>query len=399
MHPEPAIGRPACRAHQNENPFQTGGVLLVSFCHFIHDVYSSFLSPLLPLLIEKFSLSLARAGFLATMLQLPALLNPFIGIWADRISVRWFIILAPSLTAVPMCLIGIAPNYGVLLLLLFFAGISVALFHVPSPVMVAKLSGDYKGRGMAFFMTGGELARTIGPLVAVAGVSLLGLEGFYPVMVFGLAASCWLYLKFKDVNIRRDSKQKVSVKETWKEVGHIMRPLIGILCSRAFMHASVTAFLPTFIASRTGNLWLAGISLTLVEGAGVAGVLAAGSLSDKFGRKRMLFISLVSAPLMLLGFIWMDGWCRYVMLILTGMTLFSTTPVMLAMVQENSSSGPAAANGMLMMALFLARSSIVVVVGFLGDAIGLEATYICCSLLGLGSIAFIRMLPSEKTSS
>jgi FSR family fosmidomycin resistance protein-like MFS transporter len=396
MPSDAALDRSPVDGHGEAKPFQTGGVLLVSFCHFIHDVYSSFLSPLLPLLIEKFSLSLARAGFLATILQLPAILNPFIGIWADRISVRWFIILAPSLTAIPMCLIGLAPNYGVLLMMLFVTGISVALFHVPSPVMVAKLAGDYKGRGMAFFMTGGELARTVGPLAAVGGVSVLGLENFYPIMVFGLAASCWLYLKFKDINIRGNSKQKVSLRGTWKEVGHVMRPLIGILCSRAFMHGAVTAFLPTLIASRTGNLWLAGISLTLVEGAGVAGVLAAGSLSDKLGRKRMLFISLVSAPLMLLGFIWLDGWLRYAMLILTGMTLFSTTPVMLALVQEHSNASPAAANGMLMMALFLARSAIIVVVGFIGDAIGLEATYVCCSLLGLGSIPFILMLPPEK---
>ena len=61
-------------------PFQTGGVLLLSVCHFIHDIYSSFLSPLLPLLIQKLSLSLTRAGLLTTIMQIPALLNPFIGV-------------------------------------------------------------------------------------------------------------------------------------------------------------------------------------------------------------------------------------------------------------------------------------------------------------------------------
>jgi MFS transporter, FSR family, fosmidomycin resistance protein len=384
------------RVRVRPKPFYTGGVLMLSLCHFIHDVYSSFLSPLLPLLIEKFSLSLTRAGLLSTVMQLPALLNPFIGVWADRISVRWFIILAPSLTALPMSLLGIAPSYAVLLLLLFITGISVSLFHVPSPVMIAKLSGDYKGRGMAFYMTGGELARTIGPLLAVGAVSLFGLEGFYPIMVFGLASSFWLFLKFKDVNIRRKKKQSVSLRGTWKEVRHIMLPLIGILCARGFMHASVTTFLPTFIQSRTGDLWLAGISLTLVEGAGVAGVLAAGSLSDALGRRRMLLISLVAAPFMLMGFIWLEGALRFAMLIFTGLTLLSTTPVMLALVQEHSTSSPAAANGMFMMVSFMARSSIVVIVGFMGDAIGLEATYICSSLLGLLGIPFILMLPGES---
>ncbi len=59
--------------------FRTGGVLLISLCHFIHDVYSSFLSPLLPLLIEKLSLSLTRAGLLSTVMHLPAVLNPVNG--------------------------------------------------------------------------------------------------------------------------------------------------------------------------------------------------------------------------------------------------------------------------------------------------------------------------------
>ena len=88
----------------DKDRFQWGGVLLISFCHFIHDVFSSFLSPLLPLLVEKLAINLTYAGFLGTITQLPALLNPAIGKYADRGSaIRWFIILAPSLTAIPMC--------------------------------------------------------------------------------------------------------------------------------------------------------------------------------------------------------------------------------------------------------------------------------------------------------
>ena len=68
--------------------FHTGPILGLSISHFIHDVYSSFLAPLLPLLIEKLSMSLTQAGFLSTIMQIPALLNPYIGILADRISVR-----------------------------------------------------------------------------------------------------------------------------------------------------------------------------------------------------------------------------------------------------------------------------------------------------------------------
>lgn len=376
--------------------FQTNGVLLISLCHFIHDVYSSFLSPLLPLLIEKHSLSLTKAGFLTTVMQLPSLLNFLIGMWADRISVRWFIILAPATTAIPMSLLGLAPGYGVLLIIVFLTGISVSLFHVPAPVIIAKLSGDYKCRGMSYFMTGGELARTLGPIVAVGGVSLLGLEGYYPVMIFGLLASCWLYLRFKDVPIRTHHKPK-KASATWKEMRFVMLPLAGILFTRGFMHASLITFLPTYIKSQTGDLWLGGVALALVETAGVVGVLTAGYLSDKLGRREVLLVSLISAPIMLIGFVYIDGWWRFAALMATGFTLLSTSPVMLALVQEHCGSSPAAANGLYMMIQFMARSAVVVFVGFIGDLIGLQTTYLISALLGFAGIPFILLLPRKHS--
>ena len=56
------------KINDNANRFQTGKIMALSIAHFIHDVYSSFLSPLLPLLIEKLSLTLTQAGFLSTIL-------------------------------------------------------------------------------------------------------------------------------------------------------------------------------------------------------------------------------------------------------------------------------------------------------------------------------------------
>jgi FSR family fosmidomycin resistance protein-like MFS transporter len=384
------------KPNDRSNHFQTGKILALSIGHFIHDVYSSFLSPLLPLLIDKLTLTLTQAGFLSTVMQLPALLNPFIGVLADRISVRYFVILAPAMTAVPMSLIGIAPSYGVLLLLLFITGISVSIFHVPAPVMISQLSAVRKGRGMSFFMTGGELARTIGPLVAVAGVSLLGLEGFYPVMIFGLISTAWLYLKLRDVPVNDvHTKRNLSALQTWRKLRYILWPLSAILVSRGFMHASMTAFLPTYINLETGNLWLAGMALTLFEFAGVAGVLTAGSMSDLFGRRKTLLVSLIGAPVCLFVFTITGGWFRIAALLVTGFTLLSTTPVMLALVQEHARNAPAAANGLFMMISFIARSAVVVVVGFTADRIGLQATYLISAAMGLIGIPFIFRLPGK----
>lgn len=384
------------RADVQLTGFQAPEIFALSVGHFVHDIYSSFLAPLLPLLIDKLSMSLTRAGLLTTAMQAPALMNPYIGMLADRISLRYFVILAPMMTAIPMSLIGVAPSYGVLLLLLFAAGISVAAFHVPAPVMVARLAGAKKGRGMSFFMTGGEMARALGPLAAVGAVSIMGLEGFYPVMMGGMGASVLLFLRFRHVDLAfHNAQRKISLVATWRGMRRILLPLAIILVARSFMQAAMTAFLPTFIKTQGGNLWLAGAALTFFEMAGVGGVLTAGPLSDHLGRRQMLLISLTGAPLAVLLFVIGGGWLRVVGLLFAGFTLLSTTPVMLALIQEHAGSSPAAANGMFMMISFMARSAIVVVVGMIGDRVGLHSAYMISAFAGLVGIPFVLLLPKR----
>ncbi len=145
-------------------------VLTISLAHLVHDVPTSFLAPILPLLMDKFGLSLMMAGMLDVYRRIPSLANPFLGLLADRICIRWFIILMPGITAALMSLLGIAPSYAFLTVLLLLSGVSSAIFHVTSPVMMRHVSTGRIGRGMSFYMLGGELARTLGPLIILGAV-------------------------------------------------------------------------------------------------------------------------------------------------------------------------------------------------------------------------------------
>ncbi len=373
--------------------FQLSRVLFISLSHFVHDVYTSFLAPLLPLIIDKLSLTLSQAGLLSTVMQIPALANPLIGLFADNRSLaRWLLILSPTLTALPMSFMGLAPSYGVLLILVFVAGISVSLFHVPAPVLVAGYSGSKKGRGMSFFMTGGELSRTLGPIFAVGAVSLLGLENFHFVLVFALATSVLLWFSLEKETEKIQVKAKGSLKATYREIRHVFNPLCGILAARAFMHATMGMFLTVFVERETGSLWYAGAALTLYEAFGVAGVLSAGTLSDRLGRRRVLFWALVTAPVAILLFVFGGTWVKILMLAIIGFTVLSTTPVMLAIVQENAVENPSAANGLFMMVSFMVRSGTVVLVGWIGDVAGMENMFTVCAVMGFFSLPFLLKL-------
>ncbi|MBW2653892.1 MAG: MFS transporter [Deltaproteobacteria bacterium] len=371
--------------------FQTGKVTLVAFSHFIHDVYTSFLAPLLPLIIEKLSLTLTQAGLLSTVMQIPALLNPFIGLFADNKGLaRWLVILAPTVTALFMSLILSASSYYTLLVLLFLAGISVAVYHVPTPVLVAKYSGNRKGRGMSLFMTGGEFARTVGPIFAVAAVSFLGEDHFYVVMGFAMLTSVLLYftLEKEETSIKRNG----SLNAAFHEIKHVLIPLSGILTARSFMHASMGVFLTVFVERETGSLWFGGAALALYEAFGVAGVLCAGTFSDWLGRQRVLFWVLMVAPVAILVFVFSTGLLKIMMLAVTGFTVLSTTPVMLAIIQENAKLNPSAANGLFMMVSFAARSIAVVLAGIIGDVAGLENMFIVSAAIGFTAIPFLLKL-------
>jgi FSR family fosmidomycin resistance protein-like MFS transporter len=392
---KPNAHQTGTRTTQPIGHFHFPGVIAVSIGHFIHDVYSSFLAPLLPLIIEKLSLSFTQAGLLSTVMQLPALFNPWIGSLADRFSVRWLLVLAPALTAIPMSLIGLAPSFGVLMILMLFAGISVSFFHVPAPVVVSRMSADRKGLGMSFFMVGGEAARAVGPMIAVGMIALWGLEGFYPIMTVSFFCSVLLYFATRNFPETKTSSRPIPIRETWLDLRPIFLPITGILVARGFMHGCMVSFLPTFIEMNTGNLWLAGAGLTIFETAGVVGVLVSGTLSDRFGRRRMLTLSMIGAPISLLAFVWLEGAWSYVFLMMTGFTLLSTTPVMLAMVQENAVKSPAAANGLYMMISFLARSAVIVIVGMAGDLVGLKTAYILFAVIGFIGLPIVFTLPEH----
>ena len=173
--------------------FQFGNVFLVSAAHLLHDIYSSFLAPLLPMLISKLGMSLSAAGFLSIAGRIPSLLNPVIGLIADKIKVRYFIIFSPLVTSVVMSLLGRATNYTALFIMLFVMGISSACFHVPGPVLTRKVAGDRIGKAMSWYMMGGEFARTLGPLVILGAVYLWGLGGTYWLILFGVIATAILF--------------------------------------------------------------------------------------------------------------------------------------------------------------------------------------------------------------
>lgn len=380
-----------------EGGFETSQVLTIVSGHFIHDIYTAFVAPLLPLIIERLSISLTLAGSLTAILQLPGLLNPFIGYLADKVSLRYFVILAPGVTATLISSMGFAPSYFTLAVILFVTGISVAAFHAPAPAMIAEVSGKKVGLGMSLFMAGGELGRTVGPILAVWAVSTWTLDGFYRIVVLGWTASLVLYIRLRKLSAR--PARNGSVRAIIPFLKTLFLPLLLITLFRNFMVASLSVYLPTFLNREGASLLVAGSALSIYELAGVAGALTSGTLSDRLGRKFILVAAALSSAVVMIVFLNVQGWVQVVLLLLLGFTTLSTVPVLLAAIQEQLPNNRAVGNGLYMAINFPMQFLAVVGVGLLGDHFGLRAAFLWSTILSLFAIPAILVLPKNRAQA
>lgn len=377
-----------------QKKFQTGNVVLISVTHFIHDVYSSFLAPILPLLIEKLSLTYTQVGFLTVLQRLPSLLNPLVGLLADKLSVKLFVIISPAITVIVMSLLGVASSYIFLSTLLVIMGISASMFHVPAPVMIRQIAGERVGKGMSYFMLGGELARSVGPLVILGGVSYWGLEGTYRLIPFGLIASASLLYKFKKVDPPKGSSKKIgkNIVRVFNEYRSMFFIMLGILFFTSIIKGTINTFLTVYLTNQGSSLWYAGASLSIYQFSGAGGTFLSGTISDKIGRKKVLLFSALVNPVLLIIFIFSDGALSFIILILLGFFLFAFTPVLLALVNESKSDFPTFLNGIFMTINFLTSAVTISLIGFSADYLTLETTFLLSSLIGFAAIPFVLKL-------
>ena len=381
----------------DDKRFQTGGVLTVSTGHAVHDTYSGFLAPLLPIFINTLSLTKTDASLLMLFRQAPSVFQPVIGHLADRLNLRILVILGPAITGIAMSLLGISPGYALLVALLVIAGSSSAAFHAVGPAMAGSLSGPNLGRGMGIWMLAGELGRTLGPILVVSVIGLYTMTGITWLAPCGIVCSIILYIRLKKVAGQgRNRSQALPWKSALKRMAPVLKPLSGIVFVRSFMLAALTPFLPTFLNEEGASLWLAGASLSVLEGSGVAGALLGGWVSDRLGRKTVLGFSMLMTPVTTFVFLSVQGRVLFPVLIVLGITALSTGPVVMAIVQESCPENRAFANGFYMGASFGLRGVATLLLGIMADAYGLRQAFSISAVLMVLGLGMVFKLPGQN---
>ena len=375
--------------------FHTGAVLTFTGAHAVHDTFSSFLPPLFPELMRRFLIDRTEVGLLSIFLQAPSLLQPLLGHLGDRRDLRWLVALTPAITAAAMSCLPLAPGYLAAALLLTAAGLSSAALHSLAPPLAGRLSGASLGRGMGFWMVGGELGRTIGPVLIVSVIEIAGLRSTPWLMTAGVAASVLLLSHARSWPRPEAAgpSRTAGISRGIRRLSPLFGPLAGLILARSFLMAAATTYLPLFLHEQGSSLWISGAALSILEAAGIAGALAGGTISDRLGRRRVLAGSLAASSLLLFGLTLIPGWPRAMILPFLGFSALAVGPVVMAAVQEVDVAHRALANGLYMAMSFTLRSVIIVATGAIGDHFGLGTAYLVCAAAGLAGIPFALHLP------
>lgn len=369
---------------QSRSTFELARVILLSVGHGIHDMYPAFLAPLVPLLRDSLGLSNALAGSLATFLRSSSIVQPFIGYAADRAGARLFVVLAPGATALFMSLAGAAPSYVTVATFLFLAGLSHACYHAPAPAMIAQVSGDRVGAGMSFFMTGGELGRAIGPLLIVFVVEWVGLERAYLAAVPGLVFSMLLFRVVEPISPTERPVAPANLRAIFAERRSPLLLLLTFVWVRALLVGSLGVFTPAYLTTRGLSLAQAAAGYAVLELAGAAGAMAGGTLSDRLGRRRTFLLVQTMATPCFFAMAFGPSVLIFPLLALSGLVLFSITPVAVATLQEWLPEARSLAAGLYFGLNYIATGLAAVLFGVVADRIGVQMAF---NLLGLVPLA------------
>ncbi|MBW1803281.1 MAG: MFS transporter [Deltaproteobacteria bacterium] len=377
-------------------------IFALALVHFIGDFYASFINPMLPLFVDKFSLNMTQVGLITGISRMLAfVVQPSVGYFADRYPTRMFFISGLLLAIVFIPLTGIAPLFLILILFVALGSIGQSMFHPPCAGMVSTYSGPNFGFCMSVFLLGCTLAFGVGPLFITTFARIYGLEASPWTMIIGLPVIGFLF-KIAPKPVAEgfgDFGFLGSMKEAF---GDVWRPLLLlwiVMVLRAFAGQSFSTFVPVLYTREGYSLVSIGAIVSLFTVGGALSGLLAGHLSDRIGYKPIFYASHGLATPAIFMFLMLGGNWVYINAFLSGFLTLATFPVGVDLAQKLAPRGKYMVSSLMMGLAFGTGGMMTPVAGKLADIFSIRPVLYVVALLPLITIGFILFFPELKRKS
>jgi FSR family fosmidomycin resistance protein-like MFS transporter len=376
----------------------------IAFAHLLNDLMQSVIPSTYPILKENFNLSFTQIGLITFVFQLTAsILQPFIGFYTDKYPKPYSLVIAMLFTIMGLGFLSISTSFWMLLVSVAFVGVGSSIFH-PEASRVAYLgSGGKRGLAQSIFQLGGNSGSAIGPLLVALVVAPFGQSRviwFVIAGILGIIILSQIALWYQNhLNLRAVKKivaEDFAVPLSKRKINIALAVLLLLIFSKFFYMASMSSYFTFYLMHKFGlTIQESQFHLFVFLAAVAAGTLIGGPLGDRFGRKYIIWVSILGAAPFTLLLPYADLFWTGVLAVIIGIVIASAFSAILVFAQELMPGKVGMVSGLFFGFAFGMGGLGSAVLGYVADQASIEYVYKLSSFLPLIGI-FTYFLPNMK---
>lgn len=376
----------------------------IAFAHLLNDLMQSVIPSTYPILKENFDLSFTQIGMITFVFQLTAsILQPFIGFYTDKYPKPYSLVIAMLFTITGLGFLSISTSFWMLLVAVAFVGIGSSIFH-PEASRVAYLgSGGKRGLAQSIFQLGGNSGSAIGPLLVALVVAPFGQSNiiwFVIAGILGIIILSRIALWYQNhLSLRAAKKivaEDLAVPLSKRKINLSIAVLLLLIFSKFFYMASMSSYFTFYLMHKFGlTIQESQFHLFIFLASVAAGTLIGGPLGDRFGRKYIIWISILGAAPFTLLLPYANLFWTGALSVIIGIVIASAFSAILVFAQELMPGKVGMISGLFFGFAFGMGGLGSAILGYVADQTSIEYVYKLSSFLPLIGV-FTYFLPNMK---
>ena len=364
----------------------------LSVCHLLNDMNQSLVPALYPILKDSYQLDFAQIGLITLAFQLTAsMLQPVVGLVTDKHPQPYSLPIAMACSLIGLLLLAVANSYGVILFAAALVGIGSSVFHPESSRVARMASGGRYGFAQSLFQVGGSTGSAIGPLLAAFVVAPRGqtsIAWFSAAALLAIAlltyVSLW-YSRHPAMAARRGKRAAPpAAASPWPRATVVtaLTVVLVLLFSKNVYTSSLSSYYTFYLIEKFHvSVQNAQMHLFVFLGASAVGTFAGGIIGDRFGRKPVIWFSILGALPFALALPYAGLMWTGVLTVIIGLIMASAFSAIIVYAQELMPGRVGMVAGMMFGFSFGLGGLGAAALGKVADMTSIELVYQLCSFL------------------
>ena len=383
----------------------------ISVSHLLNDTIQSLIPAIYPLIKTNYHLSFSQIGLITLTFQLAAsLLQPFVGMFTDKKPQPYSLAMGMGFTLLGLVGLSMSNNFHLILISVALVGVGSSIFHPESSRMAHAAAGVQPGLAQSIFQLGGNMGSSIGPLLAAW---IIVPHGQFSIIWFSLMAMLAIFILTKVGNWYKS--YLVRIKVSRRHVETVIKPtfpkskiiysvaiLLVLIFSKYFYMASLTSYFTFYMINKFGvSIQASQIYLFIFLFSVAAGTLIGGPVGDRFGRKYVIWFSILGTAPFALMLPYANLFWTGVLIVPIGIILASAFSAILVYAQELIPGKVGLVAGLFFGFAFGMGGIGSALLGNLADKTSITYVFHICSFLPLIGIitGFLPNIEGSKTRS